>query len=59
MPVFHQRRADVVGMLEAASLLVREGVATENAITVSDVWYLSRDEWEVALDLLQELGGDE
>ncbi|MFD4318872.1 hypothetical protein [Streptomyces sp. NPDC058548] len=48
---------DVVGILEAASLLVPEGVATDNDITVSDVWdYLTHDEWEVALDLLQELG---
>ncbi|WP_406429482.1 hypothetical protein [Streptomyces sp. NBC_01589] len=48
---------DVVGILEVASLLVPEGVATDNDITVSDVWdYLAHDEWEVALDLLQELG---
>jgi hypothetical protein len=48
---------DVVGILEAASLLVPEDVATDNGITVSDVWdYLTHDEWEVALDLLQELG---
>ncbi|MFJ9819564.1 hypothetical protein ACIRU3_30730 [Streptomyces sp. NPDC101151] len=48
---------DVVGILEAASLLVPDGVATGNDITVSDVWdYLAHDEWEVALDLLQELG---
>ncbi|NEB41037.1 hypothetical protein [Streptomyces sp. SID14515] len=49
---------DVVRMLEAASLLVPEGVATDNDMTVSDVWdYLAHDEWEVALDLLQALGG--
>ncbi|MFG2558918.1 hypothetical protein [Streptomyces sp. NPDC048496] len=48
---------DVVGILEAASLLVPEGVATDNDVTVSDVWdYLAHDEWEVALDLLQDLG---
>lgn len=48
---------DAVGILEAASLLVPEGVATDNDVTVSDVWdYLAHDEWEVALDLLQELG---
>jgi hypothetical protein len=48
---------DVVGILEAASLLVPEDVATGNDITVSDVWdYLTHDEWELALDLLQELG---
>ncbi|MFF5702204.1 hypothetical protein ACFY7H_06845 [Streptomyces sp. NPDC012794] len=50
---------DVVGMLEAASLLVPEGVATENDVTVSDVWeYLAHDEWEVAFDLLEELRGE-
>ncbi|WP_030291024.1 hypothetical protein [Streptomyces katrae] len=49
---------DVVGMLEAASLLVPEGVATEDDVTVSEVWeYLAHDEWEVALDLLEGLGG--
>ncbi|MFF3861188.1 hypothetical protein [Streptomyces sp. NPDC002209] len=48
---------DVVGMLEAASLLVPEGVAAENGVTVSEVWeYLAHDEWEIALDLLEELG---
>ncbi|MFE6841372.1 hypothetical protein [Streptomyces sp. NPDC057686] len=48
---------DVVGMLEAASLLVPEGVAAENGVTVSEVWeYLAHDEWEIALDLLEEFG---
>ncbi|MEV6682471.1 hypothetical protein AB0N09_37265 [Streptomyces erythrochromogenes] len=48
---------DVPELLEAASLLVPEKIATENDITVSDVWeYLAHDEWEVALDLLEELG---
>ncbi|MFB6960404.1 hypothetical protein ACFCYB_26120 [Streptomyces sp. NPDC056309] len=48
---------DVSKMLESASLLVPEEVATENDITVDDVWeYLAHDEWEVALDLLEELG---
>ncbi|MGA5062741.1 hypothetical protein ACPB9E_03035 [Streptomyces exfoliatus] len=48
---------DVVGILEAASLLVPEDIATGNDITVSDVWdYLTHDEWELALGLLQELG---
>ncbi|MCX5144940.1 MULTISPECIES: hypothetical protein [unclassified Streptomyces] len=48
---------DVVGLLEAASLLVPEGTATENDITVNDVWdHLTHDEWEVALCLLEELG---
>ncbi|MFI7384451.1 hypothetical protein [Streptomyces sp. NPDC049813] len=38
-------------------MLVSEESATENDITVADVWeYLSHDEWEVALDLLEELG---
>ncbi|MGA5037201.1 hypothetical protein ACPCA8_09105 [Streptomyces capoamus] len=48
---------DVPQLLEASSLLVPEAVATENDITVNDVWeYLAHDEWEVALDLLEELG---
>ncbi|MER7740292.1 hypothetical protein ABTX34_18560 [Streptomyces sp. NPDC096538] len=38
-------------------LLVTEERATENDITVADVWeYLTHDEWEVALELLEELG---
>ncbi|MFG2127857.1 hypothetical protein ACGFNV_08660 [Streptomyces sp. NPDC048751] len=49
---------DVVATLEAASLLVPERAATADDITVTDVWdYLAHDEWEVALDLLQELRG--
>ena len=49
---------DVVATLEAASLLVPERAATGNDIAVTDVWdHLANDEWEVALDLLQELGG--
>lgn len=48
---------DIPALLEAASLLVPEKVATENDITVNDVWdYLTQDEWEVALGLLEELG---
>lgn len=48
---------DVPKLLEAASLLVREEAATENEITINDVWsYLTHDEWEVALGLLVELG---
>ncbi|MFD4974840.1 hypothetical protein [Streptomyces sp. NPDC058424] len=48
---------DVPELLESASLLVPEEVATENDITVNDIWeYLAHDEWEVALDLLEELG---
>jgi hypothetical protein len=44
------------GILEAASPLVPEDVVTENDITVAGVWdHLAHDEWEVALDLLQEL----
>ncbi len=51
---------DVPKLLEATSLLVPEAVATENDITVNDVWeYLAHDEWEVALDLLEELGDPE
>lgn len=49
---------DVPELLEAASLLVPENIATENDITVRDVWpYLVQDEWETALALLEELGG--
>ncbi|MYT32961.1 MULTISPECIES: hypothetical protein [unclassified Streptomyces] len=49
---------DVPKLLEAASLLVPEEIATENDITVSDVWeYLTHDEWEMALGLLEELSG--
>ncbi|MFK0295406.1 hypothetical protein ACIQU6_33730 [Streptomyces sp. NPDC090442] len=48
---------DVPRLLEAASLLAPEEIATENDITVNDVWdYLTHDEWEVALGLLEELG---
>jgi hypothetical protein len=48
---------DVPKLLEAASLLVPEDIATENDITVRDVWsYLVHDEWETALTLLEELG---
>ncbi|UXY31732.1 hypothetical protein [Streptomyces sp. HUAS TT20] len=48
---------DVTELLEAALLLVPEEIATENDITVNDVWeYLVGDEWELALGLLEELG---
>lgn len=44
-------------LLESASLLVPEDTATENDITVRDIWdYLVHDEWEIALGLLEELG---
>jgi hypothetical protein len=56
-PVVQNQGMDVPKLLEAASLLVPEEIATENHITVNDVWeYLIRDEWEVALGLLEELG---
>ncbi|MCK1794642.1 hypothetical protein MTQ01_01085 [Streptomyces sp. XM4193] len=49
---------DVPALLEAASLLVPEGAATENDLTVGDIWdHLVHDEWEIALGLLEELGG--
>lgn len=55
--VVQNQRMDVPKLLEAASLLVPEETATENDITVRDVWpYLVADEWEVALGLLEELG---
>lgn len=50
-------RMDVPALLEAASLLVPEEAATENDVTVRDIWdYLVHDEWEIALVLLEELG---
>ncbi|MEU0679531.1 hypothetical protein [Streptomyces albogriseolus] len=49
---------DVVTLLKSASLLIPEETATENDVTVHDVGeYLAHDEWEVALGLLEELGG--
>lgn len=55
--VADNERMDVPELLEAASLLVPEGAATENDITVRDIWdYLVHDEWEIALGLLEELG---
>ncbi|MET9653386.1 hypothetical protein ABZZ44_24390 [Streptomyces sp. NPDC006460] len=48
---------DVPELLESASLLVPEETATENDLTVRDIWdHLVRDEWEIALGLLEELG---
>ncbi|WP_221350401.1 hypothetical protein [Streptomyces beigongshangae] len=48
---------DVPELLESASLLVPEDTATENDITVRDIWdYLVHDEWEITLSLLEELG---
>ncbi|MFB7277332.1 hypothetical protein ACFCZV_09500 [Streptomyces hydrogenans] len=48
---------DVPELLVSASLLVPEESATENDLTVSDIWdYLAHDEWEIALGLLEELG---
>lgn len=50
-------RMDVPELLESASLLVPEETATENDITVREIWaYLVHDEWELALSLLEELG---
>ncbi|MFH9619018.1 hypothetical protein [Streptomyces pratensis] len=48
---------DVIKLLEAACLLVPEERATGNDLTVNDVWdHLTRDEWDVALGLLEEFG---
>ncbi|MEU2778269.1 hypothetical protein ABZ646_36675 [Streptomyces sp. NPDC007162] len=48
---------DVPELLESASLLVPEETATENDLTVRDIWnYLVHDEWEIALGLLEDLG---
>ncbi|MEV7784795.1 hypothetical protein AB0O72_05260 [Streptomyces sp. NPDC088106] len=50
---------DVPELLESASLLVPEETATENDVTVRDVWdHLVHDEWEIALGLLEEFGDD-
>ncbi|MEU3356025.1 hypothetical protein [Streptomyces sp. NPDC037389] len=49
---------DVPGLLEAASLLVPESTATDDDLTVRDVWdCLVRDDWEFALNLLEEHRG--
>lgn len=49
------QRMDVPELLESASLLVPEETATGNDVTVQDIWdYLAHDEWEIALDLLEE-----
>ncbi|MER7342754.1 hypothetical protein ABT403_33635 [Streptomyces sp. NPDC000075] len=48
---------DVAELLESASLLVPEATATGNDLTVADIWdHLAHDEWETALNLLEELG---
>jgi len=48
---------NVTELLESASLLVPQEVATENDISVEDVWdHLVHDEWQIALNLLEELG---
>lgn len=48
---------DVPELLESVGLLVPEATATGNDLTVRDVWdHLVHDEWDTALDLLQELG---
>ncbi|MFI8963052.1 hypothetical protein ACIGO8_13115 [Streptomyces sp. NPDC053493] len=48
---------DVPELLESASLLVPEDTATENDVTVRDIWdYLVHDDWEIALTLLEEFG---
>lgn len=55
--IIDNERMDVPELLESASLLVPEATATENDITVRDIWdYLVHDEWEIALSLLEELG---
>ncbi|CQR59841.1 hypothetical protein [Streptomyces leeuwenhoekii] len=49
------QRMDVPELLESASLLVPEETAAGNDVTVQDIWdYLAHDEWEIALDLLEE-----
>ncbi|MFD8143991.1 hypothetical protein [Streptomyces sp. NPDC059708] len=44
-------------LLQSASLLVPEETATGNDLTAADVWdHLAHDEWETALNLLEEFG---
>ncbi|RKE22607.1 hypothetical protein [Streptomyces sp. TLI_171] len=48
---------DVAELLEAAALLVPEGAATADDLTLADVWeWLAHDQWEVAIGVLEELG---
>ncbi|KOU11236.1 MULTISPECIES: hypothetical protein [unclassified Streptomyces] len=48
---------DVVELLEAATLLTPEETATDNDLTVRDVWdLLAHDEWETALTMLEGAG---
>jgi hypothetical protein len=57
--MFDNHQMNVPEPLEAAFLLALApaSAATENAITVDDVWeYLVDDEWEIALGLLEGLG---
>ncbi|MFE7674205.1 hypothetical protein ACFU5N_18530 [Streptomyces albidoflavus] len=50
---------DLPALLASASLLVPEEDATENDLTVRDVWdLLAGDDWETALNLLEELAAD-
>ncbi|MGW4374796.1 hypothetical protein ACWEJ7_14155 [Streptomyces albidoflavus] len=50
---------DLPALLASASLLVPEEDATENDLTVRDVWdLLTGDDWETALNLLEELAAD-
>lgn len=55
--VVHNQGVDVLKLLEAAALLVPGEHATGNDVTADDVWeYLRADEWDTALQLLEELG---
>ncbi|GAA1924471.1 hypothetical protein GCM10009716_35910 [Streptomyces sodiiphilus] len=48
---------DVPGLLKTAALLIPAETVTQNGITVTDIRdSLDHREWEVALDLLEELG---
>ncbi|MEU4358645.1 hypothetical protein [Streptomyces virginiae] len=48
---------DVIELLESAALLTPEEKATDNDLTARDVWdHLAHDEWETALNILEELG---
>ncbi|MFE7182930.1 hypothetical protein [Streptomyces erythrochromogenes] len=49
---------DVIELLETAALLVPEDTATDDDLTVHDVWdLLAHDQWETALNLLEAHAG--
>ncbi|CAL9272048.1 hypothetical protein GCM10010385_17760 [Streptomyces geysiriensis] len=56
-PATGRHGMDVVELLESAGLLVPEEAATANDLSLRDVWdCLAHDDWQVALDVLEEFG---